>query len=254
MVGTSHSTDKKMRLDLLLTETGHFETRARARDAILRGTVLIDGVPCTRPGARFGANTDIRIEDAARAYVSRAALKLAEGLDAFQFDPRGRAALDIGASTGGFTQVLLDRGAAHVIAVDVGHDQLHQSLRDDPRVSNREGINARSLPQDISDGRKITVVVSDVSFISLRLALPPALTLSAAGSFCVLLVKPQFEAGKAAIGKGGILKDPAKGPVLAQTLSEWLDRQPGWTSKGICPSPIQGADGNQEFLLGGIKS
>lgn len=243
-----------MRLDLLLTQAGHFKTRARARDAIARGTVSVDGLPCTKPGARFSADANIHIDDAARTYVSRAALKLVEGLDAFRFDPRGRTALDIGASTGGFTQVLLERGADHVIAVDVGHDQLHESLRMDPRVSNHEGINARSLPDDIAGGRTVSAVVSDVSFISLKLALPPALDLAAAGSFCVLLVKPQFEAGKAAIGKGGILKDPAQGPVLAQSISEWLDQQHGWTSKGICPSPIDGGDGNREFLLGGVKA
>ena len=131
---------------------------------------------------------------------------------------------------------------------------MHPSLRNDPRVSNHEGINARSLPDDIAAGRTVDAVVSDVSFISLRLALPPALNLAAAGSFCVLLVKPQFEAGKPAIGKGGILKDPEKGPAIAGSLSGWLDEQPGWTSKGIRPSPIEGGGGNREFLLGGIKS
>ncbi len=254
MAATSSSTDATIRLDLLLTQAGHFETRARARDAIVRGAVSVDGMPCTKPGARFRADAGIRIEDAARAYVSRAALKLIEGLDAFNFDPQGRSVLDIGASTGGFTQVLLERGADHVIAVDVGHGQLHPSLRNEPRVSNHEGINARSLPDDITRGRTVDAVVSDVSFISLRLALPPALAVAAAGSFCVLLVKPQFEAGKAAIGKGGILKDPAQGPAIAQSLSEWLDKQPGWTSRGICPSPIEGSGGNREFLLGGLKS
>ena len=254
MAGTSSSTDKKMRLDLLLTQAGHFETRARARDAITRGAISIDGQPCVKPGARFHTDANISIKDAARTYVSRAALKLIEGLEAFSFDPRGRVVLDIGASTGGFTQVLLERGADHVIAVDVGHGQLHPSLRDDARVSNREGINARSLPDDIAAGRAVGAVVSDVSFISLKLALPPALALAAAGSFCVLLVKPQFEAGKAAIGKGGVLKDPALGPVIARSLSRWLDQQPGWISSGICPSPIEGSDGNREFLLGGLRS
>ena len=254
MAGTSSSTNEKMRLDLLLTRAGHFETRARARDAIARGAVSVEGQPCTKPGARFAADVAVSVDDAAQPYVSRAALKLIGGLDAFDFDPRDRTVLDIGASTGGFSQVLLERGAKRVIAVDVGHGQLHPALRDDPRLSKHDGINARSLPADIAAGHPVEAVVSDVSFISLKLALPPALSLAVSGSFCVLLVKPQFEAGRAAIGKGGLLKDPAMGPVIAQTLSQWLDTQPGWTSRGICPSPIDGSDGNREFLLGGQKT
>lgn len=254
MAGRSSTTDRKMRLDLLLTQAGHFETRARARDAIARGAVIVNGQPCTKPGARFAADVIISINDAAQPYVSRAALKLIAGLETFDFDPRGRTVLDIGASTGGFSQVLLDREAKRVIAVDVGHGQLHPALRGDPRVSNHEGVNARSLPVDIAAGHPVEAVVSDVSFISLKLALPPALALATSGSFCVLLVKPQFEAGREAIGKGGLLKDPAMGPAIAQSLSEWLDGQPGWTSRGICPSPIDGGDGNREFLLGGRKS
>jgi 23S rRNA (cytidine1920-2'-O)/16S rRNA (cytidine1409-2'-O)-methyltransferase len=254
MAGKVSPSDERLRLDLLLTQTGHFPTRARARDAIARGAVSVDGQPCTRPGARFTADAAISIDDDARAYVSRAALKLIKGLDAFGFDPANHTVLDIGASTGGFSQVLLERGAAHVIAVDVGHGQMHPDLRGDPRLSNHEGTNARYLDTEIAGGRTIEAVVSDVSFISLRLALPPALALAAPGSFCVLLVKPQFEAGKEAIGKGGILKDPALGPAIAHSLSQWLDEQPGWASKGIIPSPIEGGDGNREFLLGGVKS
>ncbi len=254
MVGTSSSRDGKIRLDMLLTQAGHFETRARARDAIARGAVCINGQPCRKPGARFPADVTISVDDAARPYVSRAALKLIAGLEAFDFDPRGRTVLDIGASTGGFTQVLLERQARQVIAVDVGHGQLHPTLQAEPRVSNHEGVNARFLTTDIAGGRPVEAVVSDVSFISLKLALPPALALAEPGSFCVLLVKPQFEAGREAIGKGGILKDPSAGPAIAQTLSKWLDTQPGWTSRGIHPSPIDGGDGNREFLLGGCKS
>ena len=254
MAGTPNSSDKKMRLDLLLTQAGHFETRARARDAIARGAVSVDGRACRKPGARFSGDVTVNVNDAARPYVSRAALKLIAGLDAFDFDPSGRTVLDAGASTGGFSQVLLERGAEHVIAVDVGHGQLHPSLRGNPRVSNHEGVNARFLAADIGAGQPVEAVVSDVSFISLKLALPPALALAAGGSFCVLLVKPQFEAGRESIGKGGMLKDPTRGPIIAQSLSEWLETQAGWTSKGICPSPIDGGDGNREFLLGGLKS
>ena len=181
-------------------------------------------------------------------------LKLIAGLDSFGFDPSGRVALDIGASTGGFTQVLLERGADHVLAVDVGHDQLHASLATDPRVSNLESLNARELTFDHLGGHEIGAVVSDVSFISLKLALPPALELAASGAFAVLLVKPQFEAWRAAIGKGGLLKDPAQGPIIAEDLAAWLGGQPGWQAVGPIPSPIEGSDGNHEFLIGGVKT
>ncbi|MDA4844837.1 TlyA family RNA methyltransferase [Hoeflea poritis] len=253
MGGENSNSPDRMRLDLLLVERGLFETRARARDAIARGTVAVDGTIYRKPGTRFVPGTAVTVNDEAQKYVSRAALKLIAGLDHFGFDPAGRNALDIGASTGGFSQVLLERGAVHVCAVDVGHDQLHDSLRNDARLSNHEGINARYLTRDDIGGREIDAIVSDVSFISLRLALPPALALAAKGSFCVLLVKPQFEAGKDALGKAGLLKDPSLGPQIASELSDWLGSQPGWQSRGTCPSPIEGGDGNREFLLGGVK-
>lgn len=242
------------RLDQMLVKRGFYESRSRARDAIARGAVLVDGKVARKPGALVNADAEIRLSDPARHYVSRAALKLIAGLEQFGFDPAGRTALDIGASTGGFTQVLLERGAAHVIAVDVGHGQLHESLAPDPRVSNLEGLNARDLDASHLDGREIGVVVSDVSFISLKLALPPALALAAPGAFAVLLVKPQFEAGRQAIGKGGLLRDPGQGPVIASDLAEWLGAQPGWRSLRPVPSPIEGSDGNHEFLIGGLKS
>jgi 23S rRNA (cytidine1920-2'-O)/16S rRNA (cytidine1409-2'-O)-methyltransferase len=254
MPETIHLTEDRQRLDLLLASLGHFESRARARDAILRGTVFIDGVACKKPGTAIRDDAEIRIDDPAQRYVSRAALKLIAGLEHFGFDPGGRTALDIGASTGGFTQVLLERGARHVFAVDVGHDQLHRSLVGDARVTNLEGVNARELMADVIGAWPIDAVVSDVSFISLRLAIPPALAIAEPGSFCLLLVKPQFEAGRGAIGKGGVLRDPDDGPPVAEGLSRWLGDQPGWTSLGSSPSPIKGADGNVEFLLGGTKS
>ncbi len=254
MTASDQKPSARMRLDQLLAATGAFESRARARDAILRGSVAVNGAVVTKPGARFDSNDTVDIRDAARGYVSRAALKLIAGLDQFGFDPSGRDALDIGASTGGFTQVLLERGASHVSAVDVGHDQLHPSLAGDPRVDNLEGINARDLDAATIGDRRIEALVSDVSFISLKLALPPALAIAAAGGFCVLLVKPQFEAGREAIGKGGIIRDPAIGQTVADDLRSWLDDQPGWRSVGLCPSPIEGGDGNREFLLGGVKA
>jgi 23S rRNA (cytidine1920-2'-O)/16S rRNA (cytidine1409-2'-O)-methyltransferase len=242
-----------MRLDQLLVEKGLFASRSRARDAIVRETVQVNGVVVTKPGAMISENAAISVNDPARAYVSRAALKLIAGLDYFGIDVKGRTALDIGASTGGFTQVLLERGANHVIAVDVGHGQLHDSLRTDSRVSNLEALNARELTRDQLDGRRIDLVVSDVSFISLKLALPPALELAEPGSHCVLLVKPQFEAGRKAIGKGGILRDPKDGERVANDLLNWLDELPGWKALRLCPSPIEGGDGNREFLLAGLK-
>lgn len=243
-----------MRLDQLLVERGLFASRSRARDAIVRGTVQVDGVVVTKPGATISENTVINVEDPASAYVSRAALKLIAGLDHFAIDVKGSTALDIGASTGGFTQVLLERGADHVVAVDVGYGQLHDSLRADLRVSNLETLNARELTRDHLAGRRVDLVVSDVSFISLKLALPPALDLAEPGSHCVLLVKPQFEAGREAIGKGGILRDPKDGERVANDLRNWLDGLPGWEALGLCPSPIEGGDGNREFLLAGLKS
>lgn len=249
---TRHDTERT-RLDILLTASGTFATRARARDAIARGRVRVNGLPVTKAGARFSNQDVIEICDDALGYVSRAALKLKAGLDHFGFDPAGRNALDIGASTGGFTQVLLERGTRHVTAVDVGHGQLHSTLAADSRVDNLEGINARALPADVATGRDIGVLVSDVSFISLKLALPPALELAAPGCFCVLLVKPQFEAGRDAIGKNGIVRNPKIGEAVADDLSQWLLSQRDWTSLGYCPSPVEGADGNREFLLGGTK-
>ncbi|MCY0094139.1 TlyA family RNA methyltransferase [Hoeflea ulvae] len=249
-----HAMPDRDRLDQMLVRLGLYDSRSRARDAIARGAVLVDGRSVTKPGAAVSASATFTLSDPARDYVSRAALKLKAGLDAFGFDTAGRVGLDIGASTGGFTQVLLEAGASHVIAVDVGHDQLHPSLAADPRVSNREALNARDLSRDHLEGRAVGAVVSDVSFISLKLALPPALDLAANGAFAVLLVKPQFEAGRAAIGKGGLLRDPAQGPVIADDLAAWLDALPGWRAVGPIASPIEGSDGNHEFLIGGVKS
>lgn len=242
----------RLRLDELLVRRGDFATRSRARDAIERGTVQVDGRTAVRPGQSVSETVSIAVDDPAQRYVSRAALKLIAGLGHFGFDPAGCRALDIGASTGGFTQVLLERGAAHVTAVDVGHGQLDARLSRDPRVTSHEGLNARDLaPSHLNASPEF--LVSDVSFISLRLALPKALELAGAGARGVFLVKPQFEAGREAIGKGGLLKNPGDALRIAAELQAWLDGQPGWRSLGFCPSPIEGGDGNREFLLGGIK-
>ncbi|MBB6181162.1 23S rRNA (cytidine1920-2'-O)/16S rRNA (cytidine1409-2'-O)-methyltransferase [Rhizobium flavum] len=219
----------------------------------MRGTVKVNGQVVSKPGQTFPEDATIEIDDPAQDYVSRAALKLVAALDHFHLDPAGRSCLDVGASTGGFTQVLLQRGAAHVTAIDVGHGQMHPTIADDPRVTSIEGLNARALCADDLDGRPIDFIVSDVSFISLRLALPPALKLAGSKAICVLLVKPQFEAGREAIGKGGLLKEPDSGPAVAATLETWLTHDMGWRSLGLIPSPIAGGDGNQEYLLAGTK-
>jgi 23S rRNA (cytidine1920-2'-O)/16S rRNA (cytidine1409-2'-O)-methyltransferase len=243
---------KGRRLDELLVSRGLFATRSRARDAILRGTVTVGGAPATKPGLAVADSAEIAVNDPARAYVSRAALKLVHGLDAFGFDIAGRIALDIGASTGGFTQVLLERRAAHVIAIDVGHGQMRPELSADPRVTNLEGINARDLRAAALGGHVPEMIVCDVSFISITLALPRALALAAPGAAAVILVKPQFEVGKEAIGKGG-LADTAAGRATAEELRNWLNARPGWRTVGLVESPIEGGDGNREFLLGAVK-
>lgn len=242
-----------IRLDQLLLNAGLVASRSRARDAISRGTVRVNGRVVTKPSSTFPASATIEIDDPAQAYVSRAALKLKAALDEFGLDPAGLDCLDIGASTGGFTDILLERGASHVIAVDVGHDQLHPRLRADERITNFEGLNARVLDEEHLGGRAIGAIVSDVSFISLKLALPPALGFAEPGAFCVLLVKPQFEAGREAISKAGLLKDPESAPAVAAELERWLVEDMGWQSLGLVPSPITGGDGNVEFLLGGRK-
>ncbi|PLP59596.1 TlyA family rRNA (cytidine-2'-O)-methyltransferase [Mesorhizobium loti] len=245
--------NQRQRLDDLLVVRGLFVSRSRARDAVERGTVSVDGTVVTKPGLNVSPGVDLAVDDPARHYVSRAALKLIAGLDRFELDPAGAEALDIGASTGGFTQVLLERGAAHVTAIDVGHGQMHASIESDPRVTSVEGLNARELSIASLGGRVPDLIVSDVSFISLKLALPPALGLAKAGAHALLLVKPQFEAGRDAIGKGGLLKNPAEAEAAASDLQRWLDGLGGWRVLGLHPSPIEGGDGNREFLLAGVK-
>lgn len=251
---TAETTTKSQRLDELLVARGLSPSRSRARDAILRGTVRVDGHAETKPGRAVAAGALIEVDDPAGRYVSRAALKLVHALDSFGLDVKGARALDIGASTGGFTQVLLERGAAHVTAIDVGHGQLHKLVASDPRVTAIEGLNARDLAAAHLPYGAPDLLVADVSFISLKLALPPALDLAAPGARGVFLVKPQFEAGRAAIGKGGLLRDPADAERVADDLRLWLDTCPGWQASGLVPSPIEGGDGNREFLLLGEKT
>jgi len=243
-----------MRLDEALVAAGLAPSRARARDMVRRGTVAIDGARAEKPARLVRPQERLTVTDPAAGYVSRAALKLIAGLDAFGFDPAGLVVLDLGASTGGFTQVLLERGAASVIAIDVGHGQLDPALAADPRVTVLEGLNARALNAAHVGGRTPGAIVADLSFISLKLALPPALALAGPQGWGVLLVKPQFEVGPAALGKGGIVRDPAVAEASTRDIVDWLATQPGWRVSGLVPSPLHGGDGNSEFLLGATRA
>ena len=243
----------RLRLDEAMVARGLAPSRSRARDMILRGAVSVGGRVEMKPARRIDRREPIAVSDPASRYVSRAALKLIAGLDAFRFDPAGLVALDLGASTGGFTQVLVERGAEHVVAVDVGHGELDRAVADDPRVTLIEKLNARDLRAEHLGGRRIEAVVADVSFISLRLALPPALSLAASGAWGVFLVKPQFEVGHAALGKDGVVRDAAAARRAAEDIAAWLRDEPDWSVTGILPSPIVGGAGNREFLLGARK-
>ncbi len=235
------------RLDLVLVKRRLCPTRARAADAVRRGEVVVDGRVETRPAAPVGIDAAITVADPASAWVSRAALKLIGALDGFDLSPEGRECLDVGASTGGFTQVLLARGAARVTAIDVGHGQLAPQIAADPRVLAIEGLNARDLTAAHLPAAP-DFVVADVSFISLALALPPALDLAAPGAIGVFLVKPQFEVGREHVGKGGIVRNEAQA-VAAVDRIEALLAGHGWTAIGRAPAAIAGGDGNREWVL-----
>jgi len=242
----------RIRLDLALVQRGLAPSRARARDAIRRGCVTVDGRVAASPAMAVGDGAVLAVDDPAGRYVSRAALKLVAGLAHFGYPTEGRMALDIGASTGGFTEVLLAGGAARVHAVDVGHGQLHPRIAGDPRVVSIEGLNARDIAATHLSG-PVDAVVADVSFISLRLALPPALALASPGAWGVFLVKPQFEVGREHVGKGGLVRDAARARQAADDIAGWLADEIGWTVDGIADSPIAGGDGNREYVLGARK-
>jgi 23S rRNA (cytidine1920-2'-O)/16S rRNA (cytidine1409-2'-O)-methyltransferase len=254
MAATEEQHLSRVRLDILVSDRGLAASRARARDAILRGHVKVDGLTVTKPSLNVPPESVITLDDPAADYVSRAGLKLEAALDAFGIKVEGRTALDVGASTGGFTEVLLRRGAAHVVAIDVGHGQIHPRISGNPRVTSIEGLNARDLDEDHLGEHAFDLLVCDVSFISMKLALPPALELAEPGTDAILLIKPQFEAGRLAIAKNGLLRDPESAPTVAAELSAWLNEQEGWTASAPIPSAIEGGDGNQEFLMHGRKA
>lgn len=201
-----------------------------------------------KPGQAIAADTPLEVKGEDHPWVSRGGVKLAHALDTFGIDPSGRIALDIGASTGGFTDVLLARGATKVYAVDVGHGQLAWKLRQDPRVVVLERVNARHLTaKEIPEAPEI--VTCDASFIGLETVLPASLALAAPGALLVALVKPQFEVGKDRVGKGGVVRDPALHEEVCARIARWLGERMGWEVKGIVPSPILGPEGNREFLI-----
>ena len=242
---------QRIRLDQLLVARGSVATRSRARDVIRRGLVRVDGFIATKAGMMVGEDAVVTLPEDAAAHVSRAADKLIAALDVFGFDPAGRICLDVGASTGGFSQVLVKRGAAKVYAVDVGHEQLHAALRNEPRIVSLEGVDARKLDHSLICG-PVTAIVADVSFISLTKALPASLALAAPGCWLVALIKPQFEVGADGIGKGGIVRDVALRDEAVARVRNWIDGQARWHVGTVLPSPITGGSGNQEFLIGAV--
>lgn len=238
-----------MRLDTLMAERDLAPTRSRARDLIKRGLVSVGGKVEKRGGVEVAFDAEIAVDEDWSGYVSRGALKLAAALDHFGLDSAGRTALDLGASTGGFTQTLLRRGARQVYAVDVGRAQLHHDLLKDDRVASLENTDARDLTAELVP-EPVQAMVADISFISLKKVLPPALVLAAADCWLVALVKPQFEAGREYVAKGGIVKDEAARLRALDDITDFIVAQPGWTVIGTIPSPITGQSGNMEYLLG----
>lgn len=239
------------RLDEALVARGLVQSRARGRDAVLRGIVRVNGEAARKPSQHVSPADVLSLSDDSARYVSRAALKLLHSLSLFAIDPKGKSCVDLGASTGGFTQVLLEAGAAHVTAIDVGHGQMAAQLAADTRVTLREGLNARDITRD-DVPEDVSLIVSDVSFISLKLALPPLLSLVKLGTHLIALIKPQFEVGREALGKGGVVRDEALLEKTCADISAFITGQ-GWNVLGIAPSPIEGGDGNREFLLAAVK-
>ncbi len=231
---------------MLLVERGLAESREKAQALVLAGRVRLAGRPAPKPGMSIAEDAELEVI-AGPAHVGRGALKLEGALDAFRIDPAGRVAVDVGASTGGFTEVLLKRGAVRVYAIDVGRAQLHQSLRTDPRVVVLERVNARTLDATIVP-EPCAIAVMDVSFISVRLILPALRTVLAPDAEALVLVKPQFEVGRAQVGRGGIVDDPALHRECLRAVAE-AAQAGGWAVRGACASPIAGTEGNREFFL-----
>ena len=238
----------KQRADLLLVALGLAESRARAQALILAGKVFSDTKRVEKAGDLLADGAPLEVRGQDHPWVSRGGLKLAHALAHFGLNPEGRVCLDLGASTGGFTDVLLQQGAAKVYAVDVGHGQLAWKLRQDPRVVVLEKTNARYLDATAIP-EPIGALVCDASFIGLRTILPAPLALCAPGAFAVALIKPQFEAGPGQVGKGGVVRDAALHRSICAMIADWWAALPGWQVLGIAESPITGPEGNKEFLI-----
>ena len=236
----------KQRLDTLLVARGCFESREKAQRAVMAGEVIVAGHRVDKPGARVPEDAEITVKQGLR-YVSRGGLKLEAALAAFGVDPTGALCLDIGASTGGFTDCLLQHGAARVCAIDVGHSQMDWKIRSDPRVDVREKLNARYLSRaDIPEAPAICTI--DVSFISLTLIVPPAIEVLSPTGVILALIKPQFELGKDEVGKGGIVRDPAAHDAAVGKIRDFVTGTAGRQWVGVIESPILGGEGNKEFL------
>lgn len=248
----SSSPNEAQRADVFLVEHGYAKSRTEAQSAIRSGRVRVNGQIVNKPSHQMAPDAAVEYIKP-HPYVSRGALKLAAALDRFKLSPAGLVCLDVGASTGGFTEILLERGARRVYAVDVGHGQLAAKLKRDERVTTREGVNARDLnAEHVPEPPQ--AIVADVSFIGLKLALPPALAMAAGGAWLVALVKPQFEVGRYAIGKGGVVRDADAQQAALTDISNWLGSVSGWTVLGNMESPIEGSDGNREFLVAAKKA
>ncbi|QDO97704.1 TlyA family RNA methyltransferase [Ferrovibrio terrae] len=243
----------KLRLDQMLVERGLAESRAKAQAAIMAGLVFSGEKRLDKPGVALAVDTPIELRGKPHPWVSRGGVKLAHAIAHFSLKAEGRAAIDVGASTGGFTDVLLHHGAVKVFAVDVGEGQLDWRLRTDERVVVLEKTNARHLTAEIIPGA-IDCVVCDASFIGLQIVLPAALSLARPGAWAVALIKPQFEVGRTRVGKGGVVRDPALHDEVCATIHDWWSGLPGWRVLGIEPSPILGPEGNREFLIAAQKS
>lgn len=244
---------KKQRADTLLFARGLARSRERARDMIADGAVLVDGLPIVKPSKLLPTDCDVELTSIGNPWVSRAGLKLAGGLKAFPMvDVAGRYAIDIGASTGGFTDVLLAQNVGHVLAIDVGSKQLAEKIATNPRVTVMDATNARHLAANMLP-KPVELIVCDASFISLKKLLPAAMNLAAAGAYVVALIKPQFEVGKGMVGKGGIVRDTKLHDAVIADIEDWLITEMKWKHLGTAPSPIYGNHGNREFLIAGRK-